>query len=372
MKDKDIFVETCRFMGKAFIVLGLILLARSAFSDSPIVLVRPVKAQHLPPGTGVVVGADGQNGVVITAAHILKWGRCLVKHNDSWHFATEIGRNDESEVGALMIQWNGGSIPLSDSAPKVGEEIWSWGATSNYSCGNVVQIPDPKQREIKGKLITVDFTAQKGDSGSPFIGTDNRVMGILARGIGTERNGTYVRWANYGPNALQIREDLCSWGWDCSDGKCRKIGSGSAWTPSRITILPPTVSPIRRIIPIGSELPPLPTYPTRPAAQAGQVVMGLPGKQGIPGLPGPPGKSIVGPQGPPGKDATFNLRDFPPFTIEILGANGQVAQTITVPIGGTLQIPPMTMTTIGADGKVYTQTRPLGGEFKLGFFEKEK
>ncbi len=351
--------QTTEFLfGTAIFLFLLFLACFESKGESSIVFVKA--ESQSPPDTGIVVGADGKIGIVITSGHTLDHGPVLVGDGKTWQTAiwqtaTKIGQSTQSDVGALLIQWTGPSSILATTNSKIGESVWTWGAGSNYHRVNVLTCPDDPILPNPSAAIALGFRAEYGDSGAPLFGVDEQIVGIVVGRYGEKKGGNEIgEWISYGPNAQKIRENLSSWGWDCSGGKCRRVAPGSAWTPTRITVPPPVMR------------------------TPGQVVMGLPGKQGIPGQPGPPGRSIVGPQGrqgppgSPGRDATFDLRGFPPFTIEILGENGQVAQTITVPIGGTLQLPPMTMTTIGSDGKVHTRTRPLGGEFKLGFFRKDK
>lgn len=327
-------------------------------SASPVVFIRPSSRPDLPPATGVVIGVNDRNeGVVLTSGHILKLGKALVGDGKTWRPSTVIGRDDASDLAALLIEWNGSASSLSDAEGPFGQPVWAWGATSAYIRGQT--LPSPTG------TVSIDHRSQKGDSGAPLFNQNQKLLGILCGGYAdTDQQGRSVhREVFYGPNAATIRRDLKYWGWECKDGRCRRIGiQQPAWTP-----IPQSSQ--------GAAAGRVGDTAAAPAPLQGPPGKSIVGPQGRPGTPGQDGKSIIGPQGIPGRpgnDAVLDLSKIPPITIELMGADGKVAQRFIVHPGGTLQLPPITMTTIGADGTRHSRVRPLGGEFRLGFFEQER
>ncbi len=310
-----------------------------AKGDSSVVFVRPAAHPNFPPSTGIIVGVNERNeGIVITSDHILELGEADVGDGKTWRKSTIIGRDSVSDLSALLIEWNGPASSLSNTEAAVYQPVWTWGAKSGYWRGRIE--PSPRG------TVTIKKPSAIGDSGSPLFSQDKKIVGILCGGIGDiDRCGNIItRPIFFGPNVGMIQRNLKFWGWECRDGTCRRIGDARpAWTPIK--------------------------------SSSGAVADRVGDTAAAPTLQqGPPGKSIVGPQGipgRPGKDAVLDLSKLPPIKIELLGADGKVARTLYVRPGGTLQLPPITFQTIGADGKVFSKTQPLGGTFKLGFFEKE-
>lgn len=345
----------------AYLLGHLVLIALFAYSaqgDSSVVFIRPASRPDLYSATGIVVGVNDQHeGIVITASHLHKFGDLVVGDGKSWRMATTIGRDEASDLSALLIRWPGPSTPLAASAPPFGGRARAWGASSGWRNGKTQPSPFG--------TITVDWGTKQGDSGAAVIGQAGRVIGVLSGSyFDKDHCGNVVaRQTAFGPNIETIRRNLKIWGWECKDGRCRRIGiQQPAWTP---------ISQSSQ----GAVAGRVGDTATVPAPLQGPPGKSIVGPQGRPGTPGQDGMSIVGPVGPqgqPGNDAVFDLSQIPPITIELMGENGEVAKTLYVRPGGTLQLPPMKMTTIGADGTRISKVRPLGGEFKLKFFEQEK
>jgi hypothetical protein len=68
-------------------------------------------------------------------------------------------------------------------------------------------------------------------------------------------------------------------------------------------------------------------------------------------------KGDAGPQGPAGTTT--------PLKVEFVDESGNVVDTQVVETGGTLRIPPVVMQIEHLDGKVFTQSKPLGKPITL-------
>ena len=315
-------------------------MAYDAKGDSPIVLIY---TPNTPPATGVILGVEKDFGILVTAGHVADLGKLRVRDHQSWYETELIGSDKREDLAALkVIGWKGPTAILSELESTREEDLSMLGAKSGYRQGKVAG--------HSNGIVISSFPVLNGDSGAPFI-VKERVIGIVSSAIAS--GGIPV--SGYGPDSITIQQCLGLWGWNCSGGKCRRINPPTAWTPQPVRIEPGGTVGVA-------------SSPIVPPPQ----LIPIPGPRGLQGLPGKSITGPIGPPGPPGEAASVDLRDFPPFRVEFLGENGQVVRTQIVPAGGTLQIPPFTMTWTGPDGRVVSKTRPLGGQFNWKYFEKER
>jgi len=195
-------------------------------------------------------------------------------------------------------------------------------------------------RSLQGSdLYSVSYEADIGDSGGPILDEAGRVVGIV-REIDRRSFTTRVTPAE------QISDFVSA----CWPNIC---GLSGCPAPAPI-IIDPQWQPI--IVPDSSGV----------------------GGEG-PGSPSPPGVQIPGPAGKDGRDGKDGVQGPPGvvtqaqieaamenlvLTVEFIGKDGKVVDVQTVPIGGTLRLPPIYVF-VGEDGRLQRKTVPLGGKLEL-------
>lgn len=285
-------------------------------------------------GTGTLVAASWNTGIVLTAYHVVEGKRDILVTWKNGHRSTGKYLDGYYAVGydIAIIQvvppTNAVVIPVATTAPRVGtpiEILGYGGAAASPSTG--LRHFTGHVTESRGTTLYADTRVISGDSGSGVI-ADGKLVGVVSGysyAVGSIIEGGQ-RWPVGTPTratSAPIIQRLLS-RWQCGPNGCSPV------SPT----LPPVQSPVAS-----------PTLPPRPVqvdidyaklidmmAKDGRFI----GPAGANGTDGKPGS--MGPIGPAGKAATVEdvIAAIPPRVVEIVDAEGNIIDSdvyqITEPI----------------------------------------
>ena len=135
-------------------------------------------------GSGVIMSEDGY---IVTNAHVVENSEKIwvELHDRRGYVATEVGRDDISDIAVLKIEADG-LIPAQwgDSQNlEVGSFVWAIGSPYRYEQTVTSGIISAKDRrgDPKGRvknLLQTDAALNKGNSGGPLVNAEGNVVGI--------------------------------------------------------------------------------------------------------------------------------------------------------------------------------------------------
>lgn len=154
-------------------------------------------------GSGTLVAARNQYGVVITNWHVISecTDQPLVLFPDGFHSPAVIGKVDRDWDLAALVIWKPAAqpVPISAVAPAPGEPLTIAGyGSGTYRAvgGHCTQYVAPG-RNFPFEMVELSAMARQGDSGGPILNSRGELAGVLF-GAGQGRtSGSYcgrVRW----------------------------------------------------------------------------------------------------------------------------------------------------------------------------------
>ena len=136
-------------------------------------------------GSGVLVDANGAQGLVLTNWHVVRDTRSavLVQFPDGFQSAGTVIQQDETWDLAVIVVWRPPAppVPLADAPPAIGEPltIAGWGrGTFRAQTGPCTQYLSPGSGQPQ-ELVELWATARQGDSGGPILDARGRLAGVL-------------------------------------------------------------------------------------------------------------------------------------------------------------------------------------------------
>jgi len=136
-------------------------------------------------GSGVLVDANGAQGLVLTNWHVVRDTRSavLVQFPDGFQSAGTVIQQDETWDLAVIVVWRppAAPVPLADTPPAIGEPltIAGWGrGTFRAQTGPCTQYLSPGSGQPQ-ELVELWATARQGDSGGPILDARGRLAGVL-------------------------------------------------------------------------------------------------------------------------------------------------------------------------------------------------
>ncbi len=188
-------------LGLIFLMASPIAIAREGAAKSPEQLSKQLRTSYKKVKRScVAISCDGsasgviisQNGLVLTAAHVLERIGEDVKititlEDGTNYLATKLGYNLETDLGLLLID-NPRNSPLpvcrlAKTASNLGEYIFTYAHPSGAIAGRPAQLRlgrvlSIKMLEAKPLYIFSDLNIQPGDSGGPLFNLDGELVGI--------------------------------------------------------------------------------------------------------------------------------------------------------------------------------------------------
>lgn len=327
-------------------------------------------------GSGAYLG----DRLVLTADHVIRDGSAFAVHfRDGTAIPAKVVRRDGNYDQALLELQRphptATGIPLADQNLPVGSFVVVGGydkarPTLLFRPGLVRGYSMPAAG-WPADWFELDNQVQSGSSGGPALTADGKLVGTLwGAGSGVTVAVSCGRTRRF---LLPWNARLEAWRLALQRGRSpTQICGPGGWGSGSGGGLSPSAPGGRPTIPVPPGAPTTPTPAPQPAApelsmevgtvetvdpearaavtlrrENGKYVLdfriprGKPGEQGPAGAPGAPG-----PQGPPGQPASINvealaaaIRDtLPPITVNSVDSRGRVMDTVTVPLGGTLNI----------------------------------
>ncbi len=148
---------------------------------------RIVAAEHdgASLGSGVLVDANGAQGLVLTNWHVVRDTRSavLVQFPDGFQSAGTVIQQDETWDLAVIVVWRPPTppIPIADAPPAIGAPltIAGWGrGTFRAQTGPCTQYLSPGSGHPQ-ELVELWAGARQGDSGGPILDARGRLAGVL-------------------------------------------------------------------------------------------------------------------------------------------------------------------------------------------------
>lgn len=264
-------------------------------------------------GSGVLVAASEQGGVILTAAHVCRGGgRVAARFGNGEQAIAEVVHADlEWDVAVLRCgAVRAAPLAIASQTPMPGDKIWAGGFGPDGSWAWIPGTVTGYAGNGRGQFrwLTITGAARQGDSGGPMVNSRSEVVGVM---WGTDQRTVL---GAYNGQISSIIETA----WGAGGLPCRP-GSGSGCCPTRPPGLTPGWPPARQWDLPMVEVPPRRQTPPTCAPPAA----GPPASPPAPAAPAPPSldmaavraeiraavnealaglKIPAGPQGPPGKD----------------------------------------------------------------------
>ena len=229
---------------------------------------------------------SGGKGSISVWAGGRQYGAIAVETDELW------------DVVALKITDPGiKPLPLADTAPTWGQQIWIAGFGSGQyrpSAGRLTGFATPTP-STPFELIEVSTSARQGDSGGPMIGTHGRIVGVISRTDGRITYGTCL------PRLRRILRAVLPPYPNRPGIVLPKPRQVAPMEPKQQTppVAPACTALLARVAELEKQVKALQEQVAASVAEKGP-----PGEQGPIGKDGPRGPpGEVGPTGPIGKDA---------------------------------------------------------------------
>jgi len=395
------------------VVVWLIILVAAAVAQGQ---VDPQSVCRIRCGSSLGSGAYLGDGLVLTCAHLFRgeegqpttawfpngqgYGATLLKVDSQWDLAImELAK--APSVAAL--------IPATENV-QIGQAVYSAG----YDRGNTVisrngQVLRYSAPDTTGPADWFELTScvEPGSSGGPVCNQQGQLVGVIwgsspptntTTGVMLGRTRRFLLPWNARLEAVRLTQcgpQVCPQG--CPPGMRRvyPVRPRVICPPTQYQVQPRPQQPVLvdpdiTTPPPGTTTPPVEVEVDYEAiadlvldriAADPEKFRGPPGPPGPQGLPGAPGESQVGatgpagppglagpsgPAGPPGPagPAGSNGQDASPLVIESESPDGTVQQYVP-DADGILRLPPVTLQIEQLDGKVYTQSKPLGVPIRI-------
>ncbi len=145
-------------------------------------------------GSGAIIGAGGE---VLTNWHVVEKAqsvRCLLSDGRPMP-ATVVGSDQDTDLALLQLQVPAGSEPLpfadfgESAGLQEGDFVMAMGAPFGLNRSVSIGIVSCSRRYLEGASeyslwLQTDAAINPGNSGGPLVGTDGRIVGVNARGMG--------------------------------------------------------------------------------------------------------------------------------------------------------------------------------------------
>jgi hypothetical protein len=137
-------------------------------------------------GSGVLVAASGDRGLVVTNWHVVRdaTGPIGVVFPDGFRSGATVLRTDRDWDLAALAIWRPPvePIPLAAVAPRPGDPLWiaGYGSDGHYRAapGRCTQY-NPPSLSLPAELVELSATARQGDSGGPIFNARGELAGVL-------------------------------------------------------------------------------------------------------------------------------------------------------------------------------------------------
>ena len=178
-----------------------------------VVRVIAVDRNSMSLGSGTLVDANEQYGLVITNWHVVRdaVGPIEVLFPDGFHSMAQVVRTDrEWDLAALLI-WKPPvqPVPISATAPRPGEPL----SIAGYGSGNYLMqsglcteyLSPAPGRPLE--IVEVSAAARHGDSGGPILNSRGEIAGVLFGEGGGRTDGSYCGRVH---KFLKLHPSICS------------------------------------------------------------------------------------------------------------------------------------------------------------------
>lgn len=163
---------------------------------SAIVRVSANEQGSVSQGSGTLVGARGDYGLVVTNWHVIRdaRGKIVVTFPDGSRSAATVAKVDEVWDLAALLIWRGDArpIPISQQIPDRGDLLTIAGyGSGNFraATGRCTQYVAP-DANMPFEMVEVSVEARQGDSGGPILNERGELAGVLFGADGSTV-GTY-------------------------------------------------------------------------------------------------------------------------------------------------------------------------------------
>ena len=130
-------------------------------------------------GSGAVFRVEGRTSYVLTNKHVAPTaGRYKVRAAGKSHDAEWVATSEPSDLALLKVGATLDSLPLADHEPPPGAPVRVFGYGGFPKAGNVVG-PFGARLPGTGDIWRLTFSPEPGDSGSPVVDADGRLVGLL-------------------------------------------------------------------------------------------------------------------------------------------------------------------------------------------------
>lgn len=182
-------------------------------------------------GSGTLVHAHGELGLVITNWHVVRDApkNVSVVFPDGFHSPARVLKMDRDwDLAALLIQRpNVSPVKLATTSPSPGDPLTIAGygsGTYRAATGKCMQYVAPGTR-FPHHMLEVSAVARQGDSGGPIFNQRGELAGVLFGATRRSTTGSYVgrvRWfaASVAP-AMQTGDEVLIARAPCEGGQCR-------------------------------------------------------------------------------------------------------------------------------------------------------
>jgi hypothetical protein len=270
-------------------------------------------------------------------------------------------------------------MPLAETNPQVGEEItclgYSYGRELRRTRGKLLRYTNPPAESTNTDWFTVSGSVDPGCSGGPVVnqrgevignlwGTDNEII------VGVSCGRTHRILKPWMQRLLRVRETQFRSGVCVPPRQCAPVYAAPVYTPPATTAprtsAPATSAPVCPDQQINIELDydkladlVLAKMSANPEPFRGPVgPAGEPGAQGEQGPPGPSGPAgAPGPPGPPGPNGSIGQAGSAGPSVRLRLSDGTV---LSADADGVIPLPPVMMQIEHPDGRIATQSKPLG------------
>jgi len=133
-------------------------------------------------GSGVVISDDG---VILTAAHVVEKGNVQVKLRDGSNLVAEVIRTQRDADVALVRVTTSGPLtcaPVAEGAARVGEPVYAIGSPASAELSfSVTRGIVSGLREWQGaKFLQTDASINPGNSGGPMLNERGALLGVVS------------------------------------------------------------------------------------------------------------------------------------------------------------------------------------------------
>jgi S1-C subfamily serine protease len=169
-------------------------------------------------GSGTLIDARGQFGLVITNWHVVRdaAGPISVLFPDGFRSPAEVVKTDKDwDLAALSVHRpRAEPLPISANAPQQGETLaiaGYGGGDYRVASGQCTQYVAPEMG-MPQEMVELSVGARQGDSGGPMLNERGEVAGVLFGSLGNTTTGSY------GGRVLQFLATVVPGGMPGSDG----------------------------------------------------------------------------------------------------------------------------------------------------------